>query len=56
MLFQNILQPLAHLQQVPGKQIRARFSQSCNYWLKLPADKFNVVKDIADMFHYSFLL
>jgi geranylgeranyl diphosphate synthase type 3 len=55
MLFQNLLQSLSHILQVPGK-IRARFSHAYNYWLKVPADKLIVVKEIAHMLHYSILL
>jgi geranylgeranyl diphosphate synthase type 3 len=56
MLFQKLLQPLSHLQQVPGKQIRARLSHAYNYWLKVPADKIVLVREIADLHHYSILL
>jgi len=56
MLFQKLLQPLAHILQVPGKQIRARISHAYNYWLKVPADKLIVVKEIAHMFHHSIVL
>jgi geranylgeranyl diphosphate synthase type 3 len=56
MLFQKILQPFLHLQQVPGKQIRARLSHAYNYWLKIPADKLVLVNDAAEMLLYSILL
>jgi geranylgeranyl diphosphate synthase type 3 len=56
MLFQKLLQPLAHILQVPGKQFRSRLSHAYNYWLKVPADKLTVVKEIAHMLHYSFVL
>jgi hypothetical protein len=55
-MFQKILQPVAHLPQFPGKEIRARFSHAYNYWLKVPPDKLMIVKGIADMFHHSILL
>ncbi|GFG36235.1 hypothetical protein Cfor_01026, partial [Coptotermes formosanus] len=56
MLFQKLLQPLTHILQVPGKQIRPKFVHPFNYWLKVPENKRIVVKDMAQMFHYSFLL
>jgi geranylgeranyl diphosphate synthase type 3 len=56
MLFQKLLQPLAHILQVPGKQIQARISNAYNYWLKVPSDKLIVVKEIAHMIHYFVVL
>jgi len=56
MLFQKLLQPLAHILQVPGKQFLPRISHAYNYWLKVPADKLIVVKEIAYTVHYSLLL
>jgi len=56
MLFQKLLQPLAHILQVPEKLLRTRFYHAYNYWLKVPADKLAVVNDIALMQHYSITL
>ena len=56
MLFQKLLQPLSHVLQVPSKQIRARLAHAYNYWLKVPADKLIVVKDVYHMLHHSILL
>jgi len=56
MLFQELLQPLAHILQVPSMLLRAKISHAYNYWLKVPADKLVVVKDIAHMHHYSITL
>jgi geranylgeranyl diphosphate synthase type 3 len=56
MLFQKLLQPLAHILQVPGEQFRARISHAYNYWLKVPEDKLILVKEIAHMLHYSIVL
>jgi hypothetical protein len=56
MLFQKILQPVALLKQFPGKEIRARFSDAYNHWLKVSPDKLMVLKEIGDMFHHSILL
>lgn len=42
--------------QVPGKQIRAKLAHAFNYWLKIPADKLNIVGDIIQMLHNSSLL
>nr|BAJ79290.1 geranylgeranyl diphosphate synthase [Reticulitermes speratus] len=53
---EKILEPLTHILQVPGKQIRAKFARAFNYWLKVPENKLNVVKDIAQMFHYNAVL
>ena len=56
MLFQKLLQPVAHILQVPSKLHRTRFSHAYNYWLKVPADKLAVVNDLAHMHHTSFVL
>jgi geranylgeranyl diphosphate synthase type 3 len=56
MLFQKLLQPLAHTMQVPGKQIVPRIAHAYNYWLKVPADKLTVLKEIEPTFHYSLIL
>ena len=56
MLFQKILQPFAHLTQVPGKQSVSSIPYAYNYWLKVPADKLNVLKEIDYIIHHSGLL
>jgi len=56
MLFQKLLQPVAHMMQVPGKLLRERVSHAYNYWLNVPADKLVVVSDIGHMYHYSLTL
>ena len=56
MLFQKLLQPLAHILRVPGELIRTRFSHAYNYWLKVPADKLVVVNDVFHMQNYSIAL
>jgi len=56
MLFQKILQPVSHTLQIPGKQHLVKLASAYNYWLKVPADKLIVVKDIEHAFHYSLLL
>jgi geranylgeranyl diphosphate synthase type 3 len=56
MLFQKLLQPISHVQQVPGKDIRARFTHAYNYWLKVPADKFAVVREITEISRYPFIV
>jgi geranylgeranyl diphosphate synthase type 3 len=56
MLFQILLQPLTHILQVPGKQIRAKCGRAINYWLQVPENKLVIVKDLGQMFHYSYML
>jgi len=56
MLFQALMQTLAHILQVPGKQFAPRVSHAYNYWLQLPTDKLIIVKEIAQMVHYSSML
>ncbi|GFG39107.1 hypothetical protein Cfor_12241, partial [Coptotermes formosanus] len=56
MLFQKFLQPLKYILQAPDKQLRAEFAHACNYWLKVPENKLIILRDMAQMFHYSFLL
>ncbi|KAK7791573.1 hypothetical protein R5R35_002863 [Gryllus longicercus] len=53
---EKLLQPFKYILQVPGKQIRAKLAHAFNYWLKIPADKLNVVGDIVQMLHNSSLL
>ncbi|GFG30425.1 hypothetical protein Cfor_01695, partial [Coptotermes formosanus] len=56
MIFQKLLQPLTHILQVPGKQIGPKFAHTFNYWLKVPENKRIMVRDIAGMFRYAFIL
>jgi len=56
MLFQKLLQPLAHILQVPGKQFLPRISQAYNNCLQVAADTLIVVKEIAHMVHYASIL
>jgi len=56
MLFQKLLQPFAHLTQVPGMQILTRIPHAYNYWLKVPADKLIALKDICHIIHHSCVL
>jgi len=56
MLFQALLQPMAHIVQAPGKLFAARTSHAYNYWLQLPTDKLIIVKEIAQMVHNSSML
>jgi len=56
MLFQKVLQPFTHLMQVPGKQFRTKLFRGFNYWLKAPAEKFNLVRDIVETFGDSGIL
>ena len=50
MTLQKLLQPLPHVLQVTGKQIRARLAHAYNYCLKVPAVKL-IVKEIVHMLH-----
>jgi len=54
--FQKVLQPFTHILLVPGKQFRPKLFHASNYWLKVPADKFNLVRDIVEMLHTASLL
>lgn len=56
LLFQKLLQPFVYIQQVPGKQIRAKLALAFNYWMKIPNDKLSAVGDIVQMLHNSSLL
>jgi len=55
-LFQKLLQPLAHILQVSGKLFQPRISDAYNYWLQVPANKLILVREIAHMVHYSNIL
>jgi geranylgeranyl diphosphate synthase type 3 len=56
MILQKILQPVTYLKQVPGKQFLSRIPYAYNYWLKVPADKLIVLKEIDDIIHHSGML
>jgi len=56
MSFQKVLQPVTHILQVPGKQFRPKLLQAFNYWLKAPAEKFNLVRDIVEVFNTASLM
>ncbi|XP_026478158.1 geranylgeranyl pyrophosphate synthase-like, partial [Ctenocephalides felis] len=53
---EKLLQPFVYIQQVPGKQIRAKLALAFNYWMKIPNDKLSAVGDIVQMLHNSSLL
>jgi geranylgeranyl diphosphate synthase type 3 len=54
--FQKLLQPFTHILQVPGKQFLQQVFHAFNYWLKVPADIFTLVRDIVEMLHTASLL
>jgi len=56
MSFQKVLQPFTHILQVPGSKFRPKLFHAFNYWLKVPADKFNLVRDVVEMHHTASLL
>jgi geranylgeranyl diphosphate synthase type 3 len=56
MSFQKVLQPFTYILQVGGKQFQPKLFHAFNYWLKVPADKFNLVSDIVEMLHTASLL
>ncbi|XP_043273504.1 geranylgeranyl pyrophosphate synthase [Venturia canescens] len=51
-----LLQPFSYIQQVPGKQIRAKLAHAMNHWLKIPMEKLQAIDDITQMLHNSSLL
>ncbi|XP_034829605.1 terpene synthase [Maniola hyperantus] len=53
---EKLLMPFTYIQQVPGKQIRAKLTLAFNYWLKVSDDKLRAIGEIVQMLHNSSLL
>ncbi|XP_072940140.1 terpene synthase-like [Epargyreus clarus] len=53
---EKILMPFTYIQQVPGKQIRAKLTLAFNYWLKVSDTKLRAIGEIVQMLHNSSLL
>ncbi|XP_076171971.1 terpene synthase-like [Ptiloglossa arizonensis] len=52
-----LLEPFNYLVPVIGKTIDLRLSEALNYWLKVPQDKFCVIRDIIQtVYIYSILI
>ncbi|XP_037905298.1 geranylgeranyl pyrophosphate synthase isoform X3 [Hermetia illucens] len=51
-----LLQPFAYIQQIPGKQFRAKLALALNHWLQIPDEKFALIGEIVQMLHNSSLL
>ncbi|CAF4813640.1 geranylgeranyl pyrophosphate synthase [Pieris napi] len=53
---EKLLMPFTYIQQVPGKQIRAKLTVAFNYWLRVSDEKLKAVGEIVQMLHNSSLL
>ncbi|XP_037044777.1 geranylgeranyl pyrophosphate synthase isoform X1 [Bradysia coprophila] len=51
-----LLQPFVYIQQIPGKNVRAKLAIAFNYWLNIPDDKLKKIGEIVQMLHNSSLL
>ncbi|CAG9559899.1 unnamed protein product [Danaus chrysippus] len=53
---EKLLMPFTYIQQVPGKQVRAKLTLAINYWLKVSDTKLKAIGEIVQMLHNSSLL
>ncbi|CAK1545968.1 unnamed protein product [Leptosia nina] len=53
---EKLLMPFTYIQQVPGKQIRAKLTVAFNYWLRVSDEKLKAIGEIVQMLHNSSLL
>ncbi|CAG4917875.1 geranylgeranyl pyrophosphate synthase [Colias croceus] len=53
---EKLLLPFTYIQQVPGKQMRAKLTVAFNYWLRVNDDKLKAIGEIVQMLHNSSLL
>ncbi|XP_038222905.1 geranylgeranyl pyrophosphate synthase [Zerene cesonia] len=53
---EKLLLPFTYIQQVPGKQMRAKLTIAFNYWLRVNDDKLKAIGEIVQMLHNSSLL
>ncbi|KAI0753460.1 terpenoid synthase [Daedaleopsis nitida] len=51
-----LLEPLMHVQSVPGKDIRRQMIEAFNTWLNVPDDKLKVISRVVSMLHNASLL
>lgn len=51
-----LLEPYDYITSVPGKEVRATLIQSFNVWMKIPAEKLDLINDITRMLHNASLL
>lgn len=53
---QILLQPFVYIQQIPGKNIRAKLSIAFNHWMNIPMVKLKAIGEVVQMLHNSSLL
>lgn len=51
-----LLEPFAYIQQIPGKQFRAKMALAFNHWLNIPDEKLTAIGEVVQMMHNSSLL
>ncbi|KXJ75285.1 hypothetical protein RP20_CCG012002 [Aedes albopictus] len=51
-----LLEPFAYIQQIPGKQFRAKMALAFNHWLNIPEEKLAAIGEVVQMMHNSSLL
>ena len=52
----KLLEPLAYLLQVPGKNIRKKLLHAFNFWMKVDDAKVHEIGEIVQMLHNASLL
>ncbi|KAB8261872.1 terpenoid synthase [Aspergillus pseudonomiae] len=53
---QIIWGPVDYLLKCPGKDIRRKFMQAFNEWLRIPEDRLNIIAEIVGLLHTASLL
>ena len=53
---QAILEPFNYITANPGKEIRGKLIEAFNLWLKVPADKLQLIAKVVNMLHAASLM
>ncbi|KAL3280388.1 hypothetical protein HHI36_017873 [Cryptolaemus montrouzieri] len=53
---EKLLQPVAYICQIPGKNIRAKLSRAFNYWMGIPEEKLSMIEEVVHILHNCSLL
>lgn len=51
-----LIEPYIYITKVPGKEIRTLLIDSFNHWLRITADKADLIKEVTKMLHNASLL
>jgi geranylgeranyl diphosphate synthase type 3 len=51
-----LLEPYDYLESNPGKDFRSKMIQAFQFWIKVPEDDLNIIKQVISMLHCASLL